>query len=130
MQIPFSLGARQAITAAGQCATVTQRTIPLQLTMPTPWGSRQVPPISFAIMPGTDGVVLLGLATMRDLEVDPYAEFWRVTQEKLLASGQGVETPAFLGSRWVSLLVTAFQEAGGRGLEETDIWVLCIAVHD
>ena len=64
MRIPFSLGTRQAITASGQIVSVTQRTIPLQLTVVTQWGPELLPPISFAIMPGSDGVVILGLLTL------------------------------------------------------------------
>ena len=66
-----SLGARQAVTASGQNISVTERTIPLQVTLVTPCGPAPLPPISFAIMPGSDGV-LLGLPTPKDLGVDPY----------------------------------------------------------
>ena len=36
MCVPFSLGARQAVTATGQKVSVTERTIPLQLALVTP----------------------------------------------------------------------------------------------
>ena len=38
MRVAFSLGARQAVTATGQKVSVTERTIPLQLALVTPWG--------------------------------------------------------------------------------------------
>ena len=38
MCVPFSLGARQAVTASGQNVSVTERTIPLQLALVTPCG--------------------------------------------------------------------------------------------
>ena len=60
------------MTASGQRLNVTDRTIPLQLALTTTWGKAKLPPISYAIMPGTDGVVLLGLPTLRDLGLDPY----------------------------------------------------------
>ena len=66
MRAPFSLGARQAVTATGQKFSVTERTIPLQLALVTPWGPAPLPPISFAVMPGSDGVLLLGLPTLKD----------------------------------------------------------------
>ncbi|CAM9627217.1 unnamed protein product, partial [Sphacelaria rigidula] len=72
IRIPFSLGARQAITASGQRINVTERTIPLQLAFLTTWGAAKLLPISFTIMPGTDSVVLLDLPTLRGLGVDPY----------------------------------------------------------
>ena len=43
MRVPFSLGARQAVTASGQKVSVTERTIPLALV--TPWGPAPLPPI-------------------------------------------------------------------------------------
>ena len=76
LRVPFSLGARQAITATGQKVSVTERTIPLQLALVTPSGPAPLPPISFAIMPGSDGVLLLGLPTLKDLGVDPYERIW------------------------------------------------------
>ena len=60
MRVPFSLGARQAVTESEQKVSVTERTIPLQLALVTPWGPAPLPSISFAIMPGSDGVLLLG----------------------------------------------------------------------
>ena len=72
VRVPFSLGARQAVMASGQKVSVTERTISLQLALVTPWGPASLPPISFAIMPGSDGVLLLGLPTPKDLRVDPY----------------------------------------------------------
>ena len=71
MRVPFSLGAQQAVTATGQKVSVTECTIPLQLALVTPWGPAPLPPISFAITPGSDGVFLLGLPTPKDLGVDP-----------------------------------------------------------
>ncbi|CAM9381984.1 unnamed protein product, partial [Sphacelaria rigidula] len=72
LRIPLSLGARQAVTASGQHVSVTERTVPLQLAFKTAWGLASLPPISFAIIPGSNGVVLLGLPTLQDLGVDPY----------------------------------------------------------
>ena len=120
MRIPFSLGARQAVTASGQQVTVTERTVPLQLTFRTPWGPELLPPISFAIMPGSDGVVLLGLPTLQDLGLDPYHRLWELIKARRIPPALGVENAAFLGSRRVSLSVEAFQEAGGQVSEERD----------
>ena len=36
MRVPFSLGARQAVTASGKKVSVTERTISLQLALVTP----------------------------------------------------------------------------------------------
>ena len=52
--------------------SVTERIILLQLALVTPWGPAPLPPTSFAIMSGSDGVLLLGLPTLKDPGVDPY----------------------------------------------------------
>ena len=74
-------------------------------------------------MPGSDGVLLLGLPTLKDLGVDPYERIWDSMQHRVSPPNQGVETPAFLGSRRVSLSVAALQEAGGQATEEPDLAV-------
>ena len=78
-----------------------------------------MPPISFAIMPRSDGV-LLGLPTLKDLGVDPYERIWDSMQQRVSPANQGVDTPALLGSRRVSLSVAALHEAGGQATEEPD----------
>ena len=123
LRVPFSLGARQAITATGQKVSVTERTIPLQLALVTPSGPAPLPPISFAIMPGSDGVLLLGLPTLKDLGVDPYERIRDSMQQRVSPPNQGVETPALSIGRRVSLSVAALQEAGGQATEEPDLAV-------
>ena len=97
IRVPLSLGARQAVTASGQNVSVTERTIPLQLALVIPWGPAPLPPISFAIMPGSDGVLLLALPTLKDLGVDPYERIWDSMQKRVSPPNQGVETPAVFG---------------------------------
>ena len=120
LRIPFSLGPRLAVTASGQQITVTERTIPLQLAFITPYGPEFLPPTSFAIMPGSDGVVCLGLPTLQDLGVDPYSRLQETIKLRRAPPGSGVETAAFLGSRRVSLSVEAFQDVGGQVAKESD----------
>ena len=47
--------------------TVTHKTVPIEVSVRTPWGAVKVPPITFAVMPGSDDVVLFGVATMKAL---------------------------------------------------------------
>ena len=122
MRVPFSLGSRQAVTASGQKGSVTERTLPLQLALGTPWGPAPLPPISFEIMPGSDDV-FLGLPTLKDLGVDPYERIWDSMRQRMSPPNQGVEIPAFLGCRRVSLSVAALQEAEGQATEEPDLAV-------
>ena len=79
-----------------------------------------MPPISFAIMPGSDGVLPLGLPTLKDFWIDPYERIWDSMPQGVSLPNQGVETPAFLASRRVTLSVAALQEAGGQATEEPD----------
>ena len=104
-------------------SSVTERTIPLQLALVTPWGPAPLPPISFATMPGSDGVLLLGLPTLKDLEVDPYERIWESKQRRVSPPNQGIETPALLGSRLVGSSVAELQEAGGQATEEPGLEV-------
>ena len=89
----------------------------------TPWGPASLPPISFAIMPGSDGVPLLGLPTLKDPGVDPHERIWDSMQQRASPPNKGVETPALWGSRRVSLSVVVLQEAGGQATEEPDLAV-------
>ena len=77
-------------------------------------------------MPGSDGVLLLGLPTLKDLGVDPYERIWDSMQQRESPPSQGVKTPALLGSRRVSLSVASLQEAGGQATEEPDLAVDCL----
>ena len=69
----------------------------------------KVLPITFAVMPGSDDVVLFGVATMKALGLDLYP--WAL--EKLRPSAvpvkTGVESPNFLTARRVTLPVESFQ---------------------
>ena len=62
VQIPLENGPRAARTATGSTVTVTHKTVPIEVNVRTPWGAVKVPPITFAVMPGSDDVVLLGMA--------------------------------------------------------------------
>ena len=52
--------------------TVTHKTVPIEVSLRTPWGAVKIPPITFAVMPGSDDVVLFGMATMKALGLDHY----------------------------------------------------------
>ena len=123
MRVPVSLRARQAVTPSGQNVSVTERTIPLQLALVTPWGPAPLPPISIASMPGSDIVFRLGSPTLKDRGVDPYEQICDSKQQRVSPPSQGVETPPFLGSRRVRVSVAALQKAGGQAKEEPDLAV-------
>ncbi|CAN0490488.1 unnamed protein product, partial [Hapterophycus canaliculatus] len=58
--------------ATGNVVTVTHKTMPIEVSVRTPWGAVKLPPITFAVMPGSDNVVLFGMATMKELGIDLY----------------------------------------------------------
>ena len=89
--------------------TVTHKTVPIEVSLRTPWGAVKVPPITFAVMPGCHDMVLFGVATMKALGLDLYP--WAL--EKLHPSAvplqTGVESPSFLAARRVTLSVQSFK---------------------
>ena len=96
--IPFTLGSRKVSTAARHHATDTHQTTPLQLIFHTPWGPKYLALISFAIMPGTDEVVLLGLVIRRKYKVNLDADFLQVIGANRHVSGQEGKMSEFLGN--------------------------------
>ena len=64
LQISLENGPLTARTATGGNVTVTNKTVPIEVSLRTPWGAVKFPPITFAVMPGSDYVVLFGMATM------------------------------------------------------------------
>ena len=57
LKIPLEHGPRTARTATGANVTVTHNTVPIEVSLRTPWGDVKVPPITLAVMPGSDDVV-------------------------------------------------------------------------
>ena len=70
LQIPLENGPRAARTATGATVTVTHKTVPIEVSVRTPWGAVNVPPITFAVMPGSDDLVLFDVATMKEFGLD------------------------------------------------------------
>ena len=68
--------------------TVTHNTVPIEVSLRTPWRPVKVPPITFAVVPGSDDVVLFGMATMKAIGLDLYP--WAL--EKLRSSAVPVQT--------------------------------------
>ena len=72
LQIPLESRSRTACTATGANVTITHKTVPTEVSLRTPWGVVKVPQITFAVMPGSDDVVLFGMATTKALGLDLY----------------------------------------------------------
>ena len=113
LPIPLENWPRTARTATGANVTVTHKTVPIEVSVRTPWGAVKVPPITFAVMPGSDDVVLFGMATMKELGLDLYPWALEKLRPRAVPVQTGVESPSFLAARRVTLSVQSF--SSGRG---------------
>ena len=109
LQVLLGSGPRVARTPTVATVTATHKTLPIEVSVRTLWGAVKVPLMTFAVMSGSDYVVLFGVATMKALGLDLYP--W--SQEKLRPSAvpvqTGVTSPSFLAARRVTLPVESFQ---------------------
>ena len=69
----------------------------------------KVPPITFAVMPGSDDVVLFDVATMKALGLDICPWALGKLRPSTVPVQTGVESPSFLAARRVTLPVASFQ---------------------
>ena len=89
--------------------SVTHKTVPIEVSVRTPWGAVKVPPITFAVMPGSDGVVSFGMATMKELGLDLYPWALEKVRPRAVPVQTGVESPSFLAPRRVTVSGQSFQ---------------------
>ena len=95
-QIPLENGPRAARTATGANVTVTHNTVPIEVSLRTPWRPVKVPPITFAVVPGSDDVVLFGMATMKALGLDLYPWALEKLRRALCRCRPAWRVPVFL----------------------------------
>ncbi|CAM9686994.1 unnamed protein product [Sphacelaria rigidula] len=57
LQIPCENGQQTTQTATGAPVTIIHKTVPITVSVRTPWGAVQLQPITFAAMHGRDNVV-------------------------------------------------------------------------
>ena len=107
--IPLENGARVTRTATGATVSVTHKTVPIEVSVRTPWGAVNVPPITFAVMPGSDDVGLFGMATMKALGLDLYPWALEEPRPSAVSVQTGVESQSFLAARRVTLSIQSFQ---------------------
>ena len=96
LQIPLENGPRTARTATGANVSVTHKTVPIEVSLRTPWGAAKVPPITFAVVTRSDDVVLFGVATMKALGLDLYPWALEELRPSAVPVQTGVESPVFL----------------------------------
>ena len=72
LQIPFENGPQTVLTTTGLPVEITLKTVPKPVSLRTPWGAVDMPPITFSVRPGNNDVVVFGRATMKELGIDLY----------------------------------------------------------
>ena len=107
--MPLENGPQIAHTATGSIVAVTHKTVPIAVSMRTPWGAAELPPISFAVMPGKDDVVIFGMATIKALGIDLYPLALEKLRPRAVPVKTGVETSSFLPARRVTVPPWSFQ---------------------
>ena len=108
LQVPLENGPQTAHTATGSIVAVTHKTVPIAVSMRTPWGAAELPPISFAVMPGKD-YVIFGMATIKALGIDLYPLALEKLRPRAVPVKTGVETSSFLPARRVTVPPWSFQ---------------------
>ncbi|CAN0104385.1 unnamed protein product, partial [Sphacelaria rigidula] len=109
LQLPFQNGPQTAHTATGEPVTVTHKTVPISVSVRTPWGAVQMPPITFAVMPGRDDVILFGMATIKQIGIDLYPLALEKLRPHAVPIQTDVENSSYLAARRVTISVDAFQ---------------------
>ena len=88
-----------ARSATGVPVTVSHKTVPIAVSVRTPWGAVELPPITFAVMPGNDDVVLIDMATMKELGVDVYPLALEKLRPRAVSVQIGMNNPSYLPAR-------------------------------
>ena len=109
LQIPLENGPRAARTATGATVSVTHKTVPIEVSVRTPWGAMKIPPITFAVMPGSDDVVLFGKGNDEGVRLDLYPGALEKLRSSAVPVQIGVESPSFVAACRVTLSVQSFQ---------------------
>ena len=105
--MPLENGPQTAHTATGSIVAVTHKTVPIAVSMRTPWGAVELPPNSFAAIPGKgdDDVLFLGRKSWRCL----YPLALEKLRPRAVPVKTGVETSSFLPARRVTVPPWSFQ---------------------
>eukprot|EP00903_Cladosiphon_okamuranus_P015275 g14116.t1 len=95
----------------GREVRVTEKTCPVRVALHTRWGPVVVSPQRFAVVPGTDDVMIIGSPMMKLLGIDVYETAAARARAGHDARVTGIETPGVAEARRVALSVAALQPA-------------------
>lgn len=90
-------GPQTAKTATYTPVTVAHGTVPIAVCVRTLWGAVELPPTTYAVMPGRDNnMVLFEVATMKELGIDVYPLALDRLRPRAVPVQTGVESPSYL----------------------------------
>ena len=81
---------------------VSHKTMLIAVSVRTPWGAVELPPITFAVIPGNDDLVLFGMATMKELGVDIYPLVLEKLRPRVVPVQIGMNNPSYLPARRIT----------------------------
>ena len=90
--------------ADGKLVLGKKKSCPARTTLHTMWGPAVIDPVSYAVLPGKEDVVILGNPTLGTLVINVQDSLGECARKRNL-SVQGVETPYFKECRRVSIAV-------------------------
>ena len=93
-------------TADGKLVLVKQKSCPARTASHTMWGPVVMDPVSYAVLPGKEDVVIMGSPTIAALGINVYVSLDECAR-KCNLSVQGVESPNFKECRQVGIAVEA-----------------------
>ena len=88
----------------GKLVLVKQTSCPVRTALHAMWGPVVMNPVSYAILPGKEDVMILGSLPLAALGIDVYNSLGECVRKRNL-SVQGVESPNFKECRRVSIAV-------------------------
>ena len=102
--------------------TVTHKRVPIEVSLRTPRGAVKVPPITFAVIPGSDDVVLFDKATIKALDLDLHPWALEKLRPRAVPVQTGVENPSFLVARRVTSLIKVRLRTMLLGTSRWSVW--------
>ena len=92
---------------------------PMRTALHTVWGPVAIDPVSFAVLPGKEDVVILGSPTLTALGINGYDSLGECARKRNLCV-QGVESPNFKECRRVTIAGKALLQCDPGALELPD----------
>lgn len=96
--------------ADGRPLQVTEMTCPVRMALHTSFGPVTLDPFVFAVMPGTDDLLVLGCPMLEVLNLNIYTSLTECARRKVECRAKPMEIENYIACRCVSLSEEAMQE--------------------